>query len=106
VTLYTVSVVKVGRTGKIVQAWKNGAKFDVRCEDALAVLEEFGFDLRRDAQHHWLATHENLRSHPQFPFGRFGVNCHYQGKQGVVHPSAINDILKAIKHLGEYDDEP
>lgn len=95
----------MGKTEKLLKAWKSGAKFDVRCEDALSVLRDFGFDLRTDGGNHWLATHKHLGSHPQFPLGRIKINCHFRGNQGVVHPAAIGDILKAIKHLESKDDE-
>ena len=94
----------MGKSEKLIRAWRNGAKFDVASADVLLVLEEYGFDLRPDGQNHWLATHSKLESHPLFPYGRFGINCHYR-KQGVVHPKAIGDVLKAIKHLENENDE-
>lgn len=92
------------KSEKHLKAWKNGAKFDVPWESVKQVLDDYEVSVRPDGENHWIAYHERLRTHPQFPLGRFKINAHFK-KQGIVHPSAIGDVLKAVKHLGENNDD-
>jgi hypothetical protein len=92
------------KSAKYIQTWKNNAVFDVRWADVKHVLEEYGFNLREDGSNHWIARNDSLRGHPLFPYGSIGINCHFNGNQGVVHPKAIREILRAIEHLEKEND--
>ncbi len=50
-----------------------------------------------DGQNHKFARHPKLIGSSSYPTGSFRVNCHYKGKQGVAHPAAVRDIVKAAK---------
>ncbi len=90
------------KSEKHLRAWRSGAKNDVPGEAVKLVLDDFGFSIRQDGGNHWLAYHDGIRNNPHFPIGRFRINAHYK-RQGVVHPSAINDVLRAVDHRRELD---
>ena len=85
---------------KLLQNWKQSPPRDgVKDEDALKVMQFLGLTVVRNNLGHYEASHEALKGHPQYPFGRFTVSCHARGKQGQAHPRGIKDILNAAKIL-------
>lgn len=67
----------------------------VPCEDAVLVMESLGMTVTTDGQNHKYARHAKLVGSIGYPTGSFRVNCHFKGKQGVAHPAAVRDIVRA-----------
>lgn len=83
---------------KLLQQWKQSPPRDgAKDEDALKVMKFLSITVVRNNQGHYEASHEALTGHPQYPYGRFTVNCHARGKQGQAHPRAIKDIINAAR---------
>lgn len=84
---------------ELLARWLASKPSEAKRKEAEAVLEAMGCKIRNSGENHLIAFHPRLVGHPLFRNGMLTVNCHYQGKQGSVHPAAITDIVKAAKHL-------
>jgi hypothetical protein len=83
---------------KLLERWSQRVPSDgVPCEDAVLVMESLSMTVTTDSQNHKYARHPKLIGSSSYPTGGFRVNCHYKGKQGVAHPAAVRDIVKAAK---------
>lgn len=83
---------------KLLRNWKQSLPRDgAKEEEAKKVMEFLGITVVMNNLGHLEASHEALKGHPKYPFGRFTVNCHARGKQGQAHPKGIHDIVSAAK---------
>ena len=94
---------------KLLESWRNYVPGNgVPESDVVMVLEHLGMAYKRNGLGHIQASHRDLNQSEPFPFGSFTINCHAYGKQGMAHPAAIRDLLRAadiIAALREQGDE-
>ena len=77
-----------------------------RCEEAIEIMRHLGMEVTQRKTGHWTGKHATLVDSVFFPFGVVTVNCHAFGKQGVAHPAAIKDIVRAARIIhGEEENE-
>lgn len=83
----------------LLNRWMASRPNEATDKEATAVLEAMGCQVKVGGEGHLRAYHPGLVDHPRFRYGKITVNCHYRGKHGAVHPSAIEDIVKAALYL-------
>jgi hypothetical protein len=73
----------------------------VVAEDAIAVMRYLGMEVQLRKTGHWTGTHPALVGSDLFPQGVVTVNCHAFGRQGMAHPAAVRDIVRAARVIQE-----
>ena len=87
---------------KVLARWMKRVPPDGAVSDqAVSVMEHLGMCPQQRASGHVTGFHPRLVGSDAFPQGVITVNCHAFGKQGVAHPAAIRDIVKAARIIEE-----